>query len=197
MRTLDEIAIDCGTDKASKHPVKGHDYARHYAKFFDPIRFDTLKILEIGVGGGESIRTWMTFFEMAEVYGVDIVKNTNPWNTIGYGTPRYRFVSGDQSDKTFWECFKADYGKDWDIIIDDGGHKNSQIIPTFESMWPAMAHGGLYCVEDIGVAYGTLFVDRGFPNHIEWIKSVIDTMHTGETVDSIYMAPELAIFRHR
>ena len=153
--TLDEIAIKYGTDKATQHPIKGHAYAPHYATFFDPIREKPIKLLEIGVGGGESIMTWLEYFPNARVFGVDIVQGTNDWNTVGLNTnPRYTFTCGSQSDPTFWECFKADYGLDWDVIIDDGGHCSDQVITSFNGMWKSVKSGGLYCVEDLGVAYG-------------------------------------------
>ena len=65
MKTLDELAIACATDRASVFTRtwgKPHDYARHYDKLFTPLRDKPIKLLEIGVGGGEGIRMWSGLF---------------------------------------------------------------------------------------------------------------------------------------
>lgn len=198
IRTLDEIAIQHGTDKASKHPVLGHDYCRVYERFFKRHRFSLVKILEIGVGGGESIRTWLDYFPHGSVFGVDNVQGTNDWNTVGHRLdPRYCFTYGDQSDPTFWQCYAVDYGLDWDIIIDDGGHFNNQIIIAFNGLWPILREGGLYCIEDLGVAYGagSVFVKPEWPNHIDWLRQRIDQMNTGNEIDFLHLTKELAIIK--
>lgn len=198
MNTLDEIAIKHGTDKATVHPIKGHGYCPFYERFFEPLRHQPIKLLEIGVGGGESIRTWLEYFTNATVCGIDIVSGTNPWNTVNStANPRYVFVNGDQSSDVFWKCFLADYGRDWDIIIDDGGHCNYQIIASFNGLWDAVKSGGFYCVEDLGCSYGTgsVFVRAGDPTHSEFVKGKIDAMNTVGGFESIHCCQELVIFK--
>lgn len=169
-----------------------------YAQFFEPWRFRTLKVLEIGVGGGESIRTWLEYFPNAQVFGVDNVQGTNDWNTVGRRLDsRYCFTYGDQSDPTFWKCFAVDCGEDWDIVVDDGGHCNDQIITTFDGLWTHLRLGGLYCIEDLGVAYGpgSVFVKPGFLNHIQWLREVIDDINRGAGIDFLHVTKELAIIK--
>jgi hypothetical protein len=200
MKTLDAIAIEHQTDRASvftRTYGKPHDYAKHYDKAFEGIRLDPIKMLEIGVGGGEGIKMWMDYFSNgAQIFGVDNQHDTNPWDTPGRNG-RYTFVQGDQSCKTFWACFITDYGTDWDIIIDDGSHRNDHIITTFNALWPHVRKGGFYAIEDIEVAYssGSVFLTPGFPSHHEFIKSKMDEMNTGAEIDSIHLSKGLAIFR--
>lgn len=202
MKTLDEIAIEHGTDKGTRHPLyAGHGYAPLYDEVFSPLRELEIKFLEIGVGGGESIRTWLEYFPKAKVFGVDIVHSTNPWNTVSPDAhERYHFATGDQSSDVFWKCFLADYGTDWNVIVDDGGHCNYQIIPTFEALWPHIKPGGYYCIEDLGVGYGvgSVFVRKDFPRHMDFIHTMMDQMNQGqENRDQMYFARELAIFRKK
>jgi len=203
MKTLDEICIEKGADKGSTHPVKGHDFARHYDRFFSPLRFDKLQLLEIGVGGGESVQSWLEYFPSAYVYGVDIVSNTNPWNNPDpdhRADPRYRFLQGNQSDKTMWACLCANWGSDFDIIIDDGSHINTDIIASFNFMWDCITPGGLYCIEDLGSGYtpGSVHVHPGAPPHSAWLHAFVDKLNTSPGgIDSVYFAPELAIIRKR
>lgn len=197
IKTLDEICIETGTDKGTDHPVKGHGYAPYYDYLFHSLRRAPIKFLEIGVGGGESIRAWLAYFTAAKVFGIDKVQRTNPWNTPGESpVDRYKFVQGDQTDETMWKCFQADNGTDFDIIIDDGGHFSDQVITTYKGMWPALKSGGLYCIEDLACSYGTLFVPPGWPSHTRWLNTLIDEMHQGRgQLAAVYQFRELAILR--
>lgn len=201
LKTLDEIAIEQQTDKATvftrtyAHP-KG--YAPHYDRAFEAIRHDYIKVLEIGVGGGESIRTWLEYFPNAKVFGVDNASGTNPWNTVGSGIDsRYTFVCGDQSDEVFWKCFIADYGSNWDVLVDDGGHASNQIITTWRGMWPHMAPGGLYCIEDLCTAYAGVsdFLPVGWQNHMDFVKDKLDDINRLDEIASLHFYKELAIFK--
>ena len=205
MNTLDEIAIKCGADKGSRHPVRGHDYAVHYDMAFSFLREEKIKLLEVGVGGGESIRMWLDYFQAAHVYGCDIVSDTNPFNThYPAGTPnpnpRYDFLQGDQGSKTHWACYLAFAGRDFSIIIDDGGHFSGQIITTFECLWPAVVPGGFYCIEDLaaGSTVGTVFLTPNYPSHMDFLKGLIEKMNLGENdIAEIHLSPELAIIQKR
>lgn len=199
--TLDEIAIEYGADKATIHPVKGHGYTRHYDAAFTSMRESPLKILEVGVGSGESMKMWLDYFPNAQVFGIDIVHDTNPWNTPGgKPAPRYTFFTGDQSSEVFWDCFIATYGTDWDIVTDDGGHSSQQIITTFNKMWPYIRRGGFYAIEDLGCAYSSLefFCTPGWKNHMDFIKDMLDQINRGQNdIDSLHYSCELAVIRKK
>lgn len=210
MNTLDEIAIDCQTDRASvftRTYAKPHDYARHYDHLFGQLRHEPVKMLEIGAAGGEGIQMWMQYFDHpeADIFGVDIVKNTNPWNDTS-GDPdkqiiRYTFNQGDQSSATFWACWLADHGGHLDIVIDDGGHYNDGIITSFNALWPAVKPGGFYAIEDLGCSYpaDSIFVKPGFSRHMDWMKGELDLLVSGvvRDIDSIYFSRELAVFKKK
>jgi hypothetical protein len=203
MKTLDEIAIDCQTDRASvftRTYGKPHDYARHYDKVFSAIRLDPVKLLEIGVGGGEGVQMWLEYFaNKAEIFGVDNQRETNPWNTVKPpACPRYRFTHGDQAIQEFWHGFIKEHGSYWDIIIDDGSHVNTDIITTFCCLWPEVKPGGFYAIEDLGTSYGgdSFFVRPNLPSQVEFIKGKVDELNkVSGGIDSIYLAKELCIFR--
>jgi len=199
--TLDEIAISHGTDKAtvfSRTYAKPKGYTIHMAQFFEPWRDKAIRFVEIGVGGGESIRTWLDYFYKAHVIGIDNVRDTNIFNQPGKPFKRYTFVYGDQTDETFWKCFAVDYGRDFDIIVDDGAHMNDATVISFNGLWPLLRSGGLYCIEDLATAYGgdPVFVKNGFPQQINWLREMVDEMNQGRgDVSSIYFSKELAILR--
>lgn len=198
MKSLNEIMTENQSDKASvftRTYANPKDYCRHYARFFDALRFDNLKVLEIGVGGGESICGWGDYFQMAHIFGVDIISNTNPWDTPG-NKDRYTFVQGDQSDPEFWKRFIAENGGDFDIIVDDGSHVNTDIIMTFIALWPHVRAGGFYAIEDLATAYGgDFFVKQNLPNHLLWLKGKVDEVNLTGQIDSLYFSKELCVIR--
>lgn len=204
-KTLDEIAIEQQTDRASvftRTYAKPHNYAVHYDKLFAPIRDQKVKLLEIGVGGGEGVRMWLEYFQNAQVFGVDIVHDTNPWNTRGQDSDhRYVFCQIDQCSHSHWSCFLSSYGKDWGVIVDDGLHSNIAVITTFNSLWQNVKPGGFYAIEDLNVGYGgpSFFVNAAWPNQIDFLKGKMDEMNNdpNSDIDSIYLSRELAVFKKK
>jgi hypothetical protein len=208
MKTLDEIGIHYGTDKASvftRTYAKPHGYLRHMEKFFEPMREKPIKLVEIGVGGGESICTWLEYFSWSFVIGIDRVHSTNKWNTPKkFGNPpggiplsvedRYAFMAADQNDPTFWACFAADVRETVDIAIDDGSHEPAGIITAFNGLWPLIKPGGLYCIEDLACG----FTSAGFPIHLDWLRALMEAVNHGiGDIDSIHFSKELAILRKK
>lgn len=190
MYTLDEIGIRHGTDKASQFTrtyAQPHNYLIHLERFFEPLRDKPIKLLEIGVGGGESIQTWLEYFPNAHIYGIDIVSGTNPYNTPGAKAhERYAFACGDQSKSEFWKKFIEVYGGEWDVVIDDGSHDSRDIQTTFYALWKNLKSGGIYEIEDLDAA----------PASATWLRSFCPTLGCGD-FDSIYFARELAVIRKR
>ncbi len=194
MKTLDQIMIACESDKASvftRTYAKPHNYCVHLERFFEPLRYNPIKLLEIGVGSGESIRAWLEYFSQAQVFGVDLVHDTNPWNSPKEKPhERYTFVHGDQSNAVFWKSFVKMHGGDWDIIIDDGSHDSNHIKTTFWSLWQHLKSGGIYEVEDLKSAPDADNFLRGFAGTIHQDVSPIDNV---SFVDSIHFSKELCI----
>jgi Methyltransferase domain len=192
VKTLDEIMIEAESDKASKFSrtyAQPHNYCNHLERFFSPIRNDKIKLLEVGCGGGESMRGWLSYFPNAHIFGVDIVSNTNPWNTPGAKThDRYTFACGDQSKPEFWKKFVEVYGGDFDIVIDDGSHVSEHIKTTWHALFPYLKSGGLYEIEDLNFDSASM----------AWMHRLVDMTHYGPPdIDSIYFGRELCVMRKR
>lgn len=60
-------------------------------------------------------------------------------------------VTGDQGDFAVLRRWAEEIGGELDVIIDDGGHKNSQIGHSFDVLWPLVRNGGVYVIEDLQV----------------------------------------------
>lgn len=204
LRTLDEIFVIHGTDKGSQHPAGGHNYSPHYRAAFEPLRFDPLVMTEIGCGGGESMRAWLEYFQSPEfrLFGADIVRDTNPWNTPSgrVSDPRYTFIHLNQDDETNLKCFAAMCGGEFDIVIDDGSHRNDSIITSFNVLWNCVRPAGLYIIEDYGCGYttGSVHVKPGMPDHRSWLHALADRVVTGaQEIDSVTISQELVILRRK
>ena len=203
--TLDELMQKHGSDKASvftRTYAKPHDYCRHLSLFLEPIRSRPVKMLEVGCGGGESVKGWLDYFpdEDSEIYSVDIVSGTNNWDTANAMKliePRYTFVQGDQGIPSFWEKFIGEHGAGWDFVADDGSHVNTDIIVSFIALWPYVKPGGFYAIEDLGTAYGNspFFVKANLPNHMDFLKGKIDELNKGGDIDSMTFSKELCVLR--
>ena len=65
---------------------------------------------------------------------------------------RIKTFRGSQDDPEFLNRVADEIGH-IDVIIDDGSHINSHVITTFETLFPRLAPGGLYFVEDTQTSY--------------------------------------------
>lgn len=167
MRTLDEIAISRGTDKSSL----SHNYAKWYSYYFDEIRHEKLKILEIGIDKGFSLKSWKEYFENSEIVGIDIVDLRH------FEEKRVHVVTGDQKDAEFLKTVNNTYGP-FDIIIDDGSHHNDDMLASFECLFPLLKEGGFYIVEDLHACYWGKTHGTGEPVFIDKIKELVDCVNS-------------------
>jgi hypothetical protein len=163
--TLREIGDKHQTDKCGgdppNHPaigaMKGAGYVDIYSNYFEPMRNDELKILEIGVLYGASIRTWREYFPNASIYGYDMFSDHSWSAETGKiitphpipdipGTTLFR---GDQGSRSDLQKFIDTYGGDFDIIIDDGGHAMDHQQISFGFLSQYLKPTGMYVIEDL------------------------------------------------
>lgn len=151
-KTLSELSLkypltDKGPIRSDGTP--GHNYTETYEKHFGPIRDKKIKILEIGFGGGDSLKLWKEYFTKAEIYCID--NNLSRIEEYNYvPDDRIKIFYGDQSNSSslIESCNQMGVSR-FDIIIDDGSHIDSHIITTFITLFDQyLTSGGIYFVED-------------------------------------------------
>jgi hypothetical protein len=142
---LDKLGMIYKTDKASFYKFRyTHDYFNIvYTPILEKLRLKSLKILEIGVRKGSSLRVWKDYFRHGIVYGIDIDKET-----MIEDEPRIKTFLADQTDKEALQKIAQKYGP-FDIIIDDGSHWYEHQIISFFSLWDFVKPGGFYFIEDV------------------------------------------------
>lgn len=143
--TLTELADHFKTDKGS---IK-HRYTGIYEMYFGPLRNKPgLKLLEIGVACGSSLKTWARYFSNAEIIGADIRPECRQ---LCRGYPNIRIEIGNATQQTF--------ATDCDIIIDDGSHVSADIVDALRVNWSALKPGGLYVIEDLKCTHNSAYPD--------------------------------------
>ncbi|MEV4496195.1 hypothetical protein AB0J84_10880 [Micromonospora arborensis] len=145
---LADLAVRFGSDKWG-----ARWYAGQYERFFHAYRDRPVRILEIGIGGfqeadrgGASLEMWKRYFPRALVFGIDIEDKRF------LETQRLRTFRGNQADPEFLSKVLEETGE-LDIVIDDGSHFCSDQIKSFEFLFPRLAAGGLYVIEDMETSY--------------------------------------------
>ena len=137
------------TDKHTAHKYI-QDF---YEKEFIPFQSKNISLLEIGVLDGERLKLWHDYFHNKKnIVGIDIFIRTN-FDEIkdrleNFDIDLYKVDSfeGDGKDR---DEFKRTFKEGFDIIIDDGLHKDYAQIETFNNFQELMNPGGLYVIEDI------------------------------------------------
>ncbi|VAV98531.1 hypothetical protein MNBD_ALPHA07-1072 [hydrothermal vent metagenome] len=167
---LTKLAILYGTDKFGYH-----DYTPNYFKMFEHLKEAPIKVLEIGVGGyadddrgGQSLEVWRDFFPNAQITGIDIQKKT-----MDLGA-RVEILQGSQVDADFLKELVEKRGP-FDIIVDDGSHRNEHIVESFELLFPTLAPGGIYVAEDVQTSFHPRFggsLEMTAPNSIGYFGDV-------------------------
>lgn len=149
LKTLDELGLEQGTDKASRRgeDLQGHDYLRHYEHFLAGLRGEQFDLMEIGVLGGASIRMWLDYFPHCRILGVDITETCK-----SYESERVRIDIGRHDDIAFIRNVAANNAPM--VIVDDGSHIWAHQIDLFETLFPSVLPGGWYICEDLQVCFG-------------------------------------------
>ena len=184
---LDVVGVLENTDKCSTVRI-GWDYLRHYERLFEDFRHQPVHLVEIGVFGGASLRMWKWFFPKAQLTGIDI----NP-ACRAHAEDRVTIEIGSQDDPDLLDRVCKDNAPM--IVIDDGSHTSEHRIATFQHVFPLMAPGGIYVIEDFAVHTGAQRSDAE-PNRQSGADYFTDVgrlcFAAGKTKTAQDVPPELA-----
>jgi hypothetical protein len=172
---LYDIAVECGTDKAS------HGFCEPYEKAMEHLHNEHIRLLEIGIKKACSMRMWQKYFPKGEIHGLDIdlskivgdKKNCHIVNT-GDIAALTRFVEGPLCKQQ------------WDIIIDDGGHYMNQQQTGFDILWNQVKPGGMYVMEDLQSSFWPIFNQDNQPT--TW--DMLNAFKNGTTFSSKFITAE-------
>ena len=145
-------------------------YDRHLGRYRDtPVR-----LLEIGVFQGGSLRMWRKYLgDHAKLFGIDIDPKCAAFN----GEAGYVRI-GSQDDPAFLHKVLEEMGG-VDVVIDDGSHIAEHQRMTFDTLFPLLDAHGIYICEDTHTAYWRGYGGgyRRSSNFIEIAKRIADDLH--------------------
>lgn len=174
-----------------------------YPKYFSRFRDKPIRILEIGVKGGGSLRLWKRYFLTARIFGIDIKKENK------FEEERIEVFTGNQSDTKFLREVMHTMMNEADIIIDDGSHFSEDQKISFEFLFPYLNPGGLYIIEDLFLSYNKKW-NGGLKKEgtiVEYLKDLVDFTITsdnegimkgeGKEIESIHFHKSLVVIRKK
>jgi hypothetical protein len=150
---LTDLADRFGSDKGSGK----HRYTELYQMLFLPYRTRAIAFLEMGlqIGGPEhgasadrettdlpSVRMWLDYFPKADIHGLDV--SDFSW----FKDKRFTFHRCDMDDRAKVAAAAVAMPA-FDIIIDDASHASHHQQNAFLELFPKLASGGLYVIEDL------------------------------------------------
>jgi len=167
--------------------VTTHSYQIMYGIFLNSMRGKKIKFLEIGLGcnmgygPGASAQLWKTYLHKdSEIWFADyddlcVQKYSEQLKNMNIKT-----LIGSQDNIETLNSWIQKSGGNFDVIVDDGGHQNTQIKISFDNLWPTIKKGGFYFIEDMHMAYDDFRtqnrLENGLtvPDHIfQWTRSLL------------------------
>jgi len=131
-----------GSDKCSDW----HNYSAFYEFLFSKDRELDLRLFEVGIYGGSSVRAWQEYFKNSKIYCGDV--NTDYF--VNEGRIQSFFCDQDNPDsiKGMWEN-ETLRDIQFDIIIDDGKHEYIPNVNFLENSYHKLKKDGIFIVEDL------------------------------------------------
>lgn len=138
MREISAIFNSCRSDKCSTH-----SYGDLYARVLDRRRGEALRILEIGIDRGRSLRAWREICPAAEIWGVDIRQEA----VDAAVRDGFRAVCANAADAAALDAALGDLA--FDLVVDDGSHREADQIAARDYFLPRLNPGGVLVIEDV------------------------------------------------
>jgi len=149
------------------------------------------RVCEIGVQRGHSLEMWRALFPAGLVVGVD----HDPGARWPDGTHR---VVADQDDPDLPRRLFAISSR-YDLVVDDASHQGNLTRATWGLLWPLVAPGGWYVVEDWQVGFdgiGWDMFDASMLDAARWFLELLNRPD-GEVASITYRFGMILLERRR
>lgn len=166
-----------------RRPTSKHDtYFVAYDELFGPYKGRDVAFVEVGISGGGSLEVWRRYFgKGSRIIGVDL----NPALRDELKQDGFEVFIGDQADPAFWRSFYSAVGK-VDILLDDGGHTNTQTWSTLKHSIEHINDGGLLVIEDTHASYMHAFGNPSKRSLVERVFTCVDEInYRSSAIDEI------------
>ena len=126
---------------------------------------DTEKRKRLGYGFGASVPVWQKLFARinASIWEAESDQQCIQ-NARRDGQLRnVSVLIGDQGNDTTLARWIYRSGGDFDVVVDDGGHKSNEILRSFAALWPELNPGGYYFLEELELGFADKYAAEGYP----------------------------------
>jgi hypothetical protein len=145
------------------------------------------RVCEVGVFFGGSLATWQVIFPDGLVAGVDNYRHAQ-WPE---GTVR---IFASQDDPELPKLL-AEHSAQWDLIVDDASHDGRLTAKTLGLLWPLVAPGGYYVIEDWFTGYDDY---PGYDDSmLRLAEALLERLHEDTDTDSVEYRHGMAIIRKK
>lgn len=139
-KSLRQISEEVGSNKLK------HEYEYLYDTLLAPMRDDSIKLLEIGIFEGKSLKMWKEYFPKAQIYGFDVVPK------LLFQEDRIKTMLVNQAKRDHLDKAMGGIGE-VDVIIDDGSHVVDHQQISLGCLFKHLKSGGYYIIEDVHTSY--------------------------------------------
>ncbi len=169
-------------NNADKGLNKWLHYFDIYERHFERFRGKSPVMIEIGVASGGSLQMWKEYFGPgARIVGIDLNPACKAHEEEGV-----EIFIGSQDDPNLINAVFEKYPQ-VDIVLDDGSHRMSHLIATFQLMYDRIKPRGVYMVEDTHTCYWPDF-DGGLKREgsfMEFVKDKLDEINAVHTLGAL------------
>lgn len=154
MTELSNIASKYLTDKGVTY-LNSYKYTEIYDQYFNELRKNNNKvfILEIGIQRGYDLLMLNEYFKgNCEIYGFDIdlsnleIELPDNIHVFEIDAADHEKLANLYKSKYKYALFDIPY---FDIIIDDGSHKSTEILSSLLFFKDKLSDNGIYIIEDL------------------------------------------------
>lgn len=126
-----------------------------YEELFKDLKDKDVKLFELGVFGGGSLKLWHDYFKKGTIVGLDID------DVDVLKSERVKFYKGNQKDIVLLKKAALENATEgFDIIIDDASHFGYESFVTFSYLFKNhLKSGGIYVIEDWATGYWPHYPD--------------------------------------
>ena len=164
--SLDKLFHFYGSDKANIFKIdnsQGHGFSKYYIQHLEKKRNKQLNILEVGSFSGASAAAFKKYFPNSRVFCFDINISKFKYFSKKINVYGLDINNREKVKNTLKKIFSKYQFENFDLIIDDGSHKLSDILFSLNFFFKVLKHGGLFVIEDFK-----------HPNYFDHYKDIED-----------------------
>ncbi len=149
--SLDNLFHSYGSDKANLFRLnnsQGHGFSKYYVYHLEKMKNKQLNILEIGSYSGASAAAFIKYFPKSKVFCFDINISKFKYTSKNIDVYGLDINNKDKVNNILKKIFLKYRFEAFDLIIDDGSHKLSDILFSLNFFFRFLKKNGTFIIED-------------------------------------------------